>query len=72
MLGIAPMGNASIPALDGDKGDAAFEAGKLVMSLWERNVRPRDIITRESIENAIASVAATGGSTNGVCCTCLP
>lgn len=66
MLGISPMANASIPALDEDKGDAAFEAGKLVMSLWEQNIRPRDIITRESIENAIASVAATGGSTNGV------
>jgi dihydroxy-acid dehydratase len=65
-LGISPMGFNDIPALDPDKQRVGREAGALVMDLLKRNVRPRQIITRESIENAIASVAATGGSTNAV------
>jgi len=52
--------------MDGGKADTAFEAGRLGMDLLDRDVRPRDIITRESVENAIAAVAATGGSTNAV------
>jgi dihydroxy-acid dehydratase len=65
-LGISAMGFNDIPALDPDKPRVGREAGALVMDLLKRNVRPRQIITRESIENAIASVAATGGSTNSV------
>jgi dihydroxy-acid dehydratase len=66
MLGISPMGSASVPALDPLKDDVAVRAGKLVMDLLERGVHARQIITRRAIENAIATVAATGGSTNAV------
>jgi dihydroxy-acid dehydratase len=65
-LGISAMGFNDIPALDPDKQRVGREAGALVMDLLKRNVRPRQIITRDAIENAIASVAATGGSTNAV------
>ncbi len=65
-LGISPMGSNGIPATVAEKDEAAFEAGKLVMDLLRRDLRPSQILTRESIENAIASVAATGGSTNAV------
>jgi len=65
-LGISPMGSNGIPATVAEKDDAAFNAGKLVMELLKRDLRPSKIITRKSIENAIASVAATGGSTNAV------
>ncbi len=65
-LGIAPMGASSVPAADRDKPIAALNAGEMLMELYARDVRPRDIITRDSIENAIASVASTGGSTNAV------
>ena len=65
-LGISPMGYNDVPALDPDKARIGREAGALVMDLLKRNVRPRQVITRDSIENAIASVAATGGSTNAV------
>jgi dihydroxy-acid dehydratase len=65
-LGISPAGLNGIPALDPAKGDAAEEAGRLAMDLVRRDVRPSQVITREALENAIASIAATGGSTNGV------
>jgi dihydroxy-acid dehydratase len=65
-LGISPGGRNDIPALDGDKETASFEAGRLAVDLVRRDVRPSQIITREALENAAASVAATGGSTNGV------
>ena len=65
-LGIAPMGSGSVPAMDPAKDEAAFEAGRLVMDVVERDLRPSSIVTRKSIENAIATIAATGGSTNGV------
>jgi dihydroxy-acid dehydratase len=65
-LGISPPGLNGIPALNRGKGDAAEEAGRLVMKLVRDDVRPSSIITREALENAAASVAATGGSTNGV------
>jgi dihydroxy-acid dehydratase len=65
-LGISPAGLNEIPAAAQAKNDAAFRAGELVMDLVRENVTPHDIITREALENAIASVAATGGSTNGV------
>jgi dihydroxy-acid dehydratase len=65
-LGISPMGRNGVPAMDGRKDDVAFECGKMVMDLLKQNLRPRQIITRKSLENAIAAVATTGGSTNAV------
>ena len=65
-LGISAMGFNDVPALDPEKPRIGREAGALVLDLLKRNVRPRQLITRDSIENAIASVAATGGSTNAV------
>ncbi|MGN6379928.1 MAG: dihydroxy-acid dehydratase [Gaiellales bacterium] len=65
-LGISPPGMNGIPAINRTKGDAAEECGRMVMRLLRDDVRPSHIITREAIENAAASVAATGGSTNGV------
>jgi dihydroxy-acid dehydratase len=65
-LGISPMGSNGIPATVAEKDEAAFNAGKLVMELLRRNLRPSQILTRKAIENAIAAVAATGGSTNAV------
>ncbi|HKA34477.1 MAG TPA: dihydroxy-acid dehydratase [Candidatus Binatia bacterium] len=65
-LGISPLGSNGIPAVADEKDAAAFETGKLVMDLVRKDVRPSRIITREALENAIAAVAATGGSTNAV------
>jgi dihydroxy-acid dehydratase len=65
-LGISPMGSNGIPATAAEKDEAAFSAGKLVIDLLRRDLRPSQIITRKSVENAIAAVAATGGSTNAV------
>ena len=65
-LGISPMGRNGVPAMDTRKDDVAFECGKMVMDLLKRDLRPRQIITRKSLENAIAAVATTGGSTNAV------
>jgi dihydroxy-acid dehydratase len=66
LLGISPAGLNGIPATHPDKHAAAEEAGRLVMDLVREDVRPSQIITRESLENAIAGIAASGGSTNGV------
>src|SRR5919202_1067318 len=65
-LGISPAGLNDVPATDPAKVDAAYEAGRLAMRLVRDDVRPSQIVTREALENAVASVAATGGSTNGV------
>jgi dihydroxy-acid dehydratase len=65
-LGISPAGLNGIPALHPAKSEAAEQAGRLVMELVRRDVRPAHIITREALENAAASIVATGGSTNGV------
>jgi dihydroxy-acid dehydratase len=65
-LGISPMGRNGVPAMDQRKDDVAFECGKMVIDLLKRDIRPRQIITRKSLENAIAAVATTGGSTNAV------
>jgi dihydroxy-acid dehydratase len=65
-LGISPMGSASVPAVNGEKDAVAVAAGELVMDVLKRGVTARQIITRPALENAIASVAATGGSTNSV------
>jgi dihydroxy-acid dehydratase len=65
-LGLSPMGSSSVPATDSRKDGVAVGAGRLVMDLVKRGTGPRDFLTRQSFENAIASVAATGGSTNAV------
>jgi dihydroxy-acid dehydratase len=65
-LGISPAGLNGIPALHPSKNEAAEEVGRLAMDLVRRDVRPSQIITREALENAAASIVATGGSTNGV------
>lgn len=66
MLGLSPMGFNDIPAVDPQKATAAFECGKMVMALVNAGITPRAMVTRESFENAIAGVMATGGSTNAV------
>jgi len=66
MIGLSPMGYNSVPAMDPQKDKVAFNCGKVVMSVLQKGLRPRDILTRAAFENAIASVAATGGSTNSV------
>jgi dihydroxy-acid dehydratase len=65
-LGIAALGSGSVPATHAGKAGVARAAGERVMELVRSRLRPRDIMTRAAIENAIASVAATGGSTNAV------
>ena len=66
IMGISPMGSAMVPAQHASKADVAFSIGELVMDVLRRGVMPSEIITRKSIENAIAGVAASGGSTNAV------
>jgi len=65
-IGLSPLGNASVPAVDPRMDDVGTRAGSTVMDVLRRNVRPLDILTRAAFENAIAGVAATGGSTNAV------
>jgi dihydroxy-acid dehydratase len=65
-MGLSPAGLNGIPAEDPAKDEAARRSGELVMDLVRRDVRPSALVTREALENGIASVAATGGSTNGV------
>ena len=66
MMGISPMGPSAVPAQEPNKAEAAFATGRLVMEVLRAGLRPRDLITRDSLENAIAAVTASGGSTNAV------
>ena len=66
MLGISPMGYNGVPATDPRKEEVAFKCGRLVMELLRKGVTPRQIITRKALQNAVAGVMATGGSTNAV------
>jgi dihydroxy-acid dehydratase len=66
MLGISPMGSASVPAVDPQKDLVAYQMGELIMNLIRKNITPKQIMTRQAFENAIAGVMASGGSTNGV------
>jgi dihydroxy-acid dehydratase len=66
MLGISPMGPSGVPAQEAGKAQTAYDAGQLVMDVLRRNLRPSDLITKASLENAIAAVTSSGGSTNGV------
>ncbi len=65
-MGMALPGTASIPAVDERRSTSSFQAGEIVLRLLEKNIKPRDIMTHEAFENAIAVVVAMGGSTNGV------
>jgi dihydroxy-acid dehydratase len=65
-LGLSPLGSAPVPAMDPDKDRVAHDAGRLVVDVLARDLRPRQILTRQAFENAIVAVAATGGSTNAV------
>lgn len=65
-IGISPVGFNSVPAMSDEKDRVAFETGRLVMDLLKADLRPSKIYTRAAFENAITSVAATGGSTNAV------
>src|ERR671924_700912 len=65
-IGLSPMGTAGVPAVDPHKDDVGYRCGQLVMELLKRGLRPSDILTRQSFDNAIAGIAASGGSTNGV------
>jgi dihydroxy-acid dehydratase len=65
-LGISPLGFNGVPALDPKKHQVAKDCGKILIDLLKKDLRPRDIITRPALENAIAAIATTGGSTNGV------
>src|SRR5689334_14158616 len=66
MLGISPFGSASVPAMDSHKDAVAYDCGKLVMTLLEKGLTARAVLTRAAFENAITGVAASGGSTNAV------
>jgi len=65
-IGLSPFGSSSVPATDPRKDKVSFECGKLIMDILRRGTRPSDVLTPKAFENAIASVAATGGSTNAV------
>ena len=65
-MGLAPLGTGAIPAVDARKDAVGVRCGELIMDVLQRDQRPRDLLTRAAFENAIASVAATGGSTNAV------
>jgi len=66
MIGLSPLGFNSVPAMDPAKDQVAYECGALILNLLREGICPKDILTRPAFENAIAGVAATGGSTNAV------
>jgi dihydroxy-acid dehydratase len=66
MIGLSPMNTASVPQVDPRKHQVAFRCGQVILDAVKAGRRARDIATRQAFENAIASVAATGGSTNAV------
>jgi dihydroxy-acid dehydratase len=66
LIGLSPMGTAAVPQVDARKEEVSFRCGQIVLDAVKRDLKPRDIATRKAFENAIAGVAATGGSTNAV------
>ncbi len=66
VMGISPMGSSMVPAVAGAREQVARDCGEMIMRILADDLRPSDIITKESLENAIATVAMSGGSTNGV------
>ncbi|MEO8660224.1 MAG: dihydroxy-acid dehydratase [Bryobacteraceae bacterium] len=66
VIGLSPLGTAAVPQVDPAKDAVSFRCGELIMNAVRKNIKPLDIVTRTAFDNAIASVAATGGSTNAV------
>jgi dihydroxy-acid dehydratase len=66
IIGLSPMNTASVPQVDPRKNAVAYRCGEVILNAVRKNIRARDICTRKAFENAIASVAATAGSTNAV------
>src|SRR5262249_26138174 len=66
MIGLAPMNTAAVPQVDPRKEKVAFRCGQVAVEAVKKDIRPRSIATRKAFENAIAAVAASGGSTNAV------
>ena len=66
VIGICPMGMGDVPAEDPEKSSVAFRAGELMLDILADDIRPSDLVTRDSLENAIAASAATAGSTNSI------
>lgn len=66
LIGLSPMGTAAVPQVDPAKDDLSVRCGRIILDAVRRDLKPRDIVTRRAIENAIAGVAASGGSTNAV------
>jgi dihydroxy-acid dehydratase len=66
LIGLCPFGMASVPQPDDRKKEVAYQAGRLIVEAVKKDIRPRQICTRKAFENAIAAVAASGGSTNAV------
>ena len=66
LMGLSPMGTAAVPQVDPRKDEVAFRCGQVIMDAVRQDLKPRDIVTRRALKNAIAAVAATGGSTNAV------
>ena len=66
LIGLSPFGTASVPQVDPRKDEVARRCGRIIVDAVKKDLKPRDIVTRKAFENAIASVAATGGSTNAV------
>ena len=66
ILGICPMGMGDVPAEDPEKATVAYQSGKLMLDVLERDIKPSDLVTRRSLENSLAASAATAGSTNSV------
>ncbi len=66
IMGISPMGTADIPAMSDAKDDISIGVGELILKLIEHDIRPSRLITRTALENAVAAIAGSGGSTNGV------
>ncbi|HBY58694.1 MAG TPA: dihydroxy-acid dehydratase [Solibacterales bacterium] len=66
LIGLSPFGTASVPQVDPRKNDVSYRCGRLIVEAVKNDLKPSRIVTRKALENAIASVAATGGSTNAV------
>jgi dihydroxy-acid dehydratase len=66
MIGLAPLGSGAVPQVDPAKDAVAFRCGQIIVDAVRRDLKPCDIVTRKAIDNAIAGVAASGGSTNAV------
>jgi dihydroxy-acid dehydratase len=65
-LGMSLLGSSQMASPDGEKADSAAASAKVLVNAVKNGMKPRDIITRKSIENAVALIMATGGSTNAV------